>query len=101
MVMVIDLPDLDAGAWQPPSGSQLVVTYDPLTAAQRARAHELEANIRESLGPNAPLGRLRIGLAEFITMERLGVSAAVLDEFHALEQRGDAYAVYVTPPPPA
>lgn len=50
MVMIIALPDLELGAWRPPPGSRLVASYDPLTAAQRARARELDVSIRESLG---------------------------------------------------
>jgi hypothetical protein len=101
MVMIVDLPDLQLGMWRPPPGSRLVASYDPLTAAQRVRAQELAASIRESLGPNAPPGRISIGLSDVVSMEKLGVSRSAIEELHALEQPGDGYAVYLTPPPPA
>jgi hypothetical protein len=98
MVMIIDLPDLQAGAWTPPAGSRLVVSYDPLTAAQRARVNELTAMILESLGPNAPHGRISAGLGDVLLMEQLGVQAAPLEELHELQQLGDGYNVYLAPP---
>jgi hypothetical protein len=99
MVMIIDLPDLEAGAWAPPPGSRLVASYDPLTAAQRAKVTELTAGIRELLGPNAPRGRIATGLGDALHMTGLGVPASALDGLHALQQLGDGYAVYLTPPP--
>jgi hypothetical protein len=101
LVMVIDLPDVQLGTWPPPAGSRLVASFDPLTAAQRARVRELDATIRESLGPNAPKGRLSVGVADVLSMEPLGASRAALEELHALQSLGDGYAVYVAPPPTA
>ncbi|MEY2422882.1 MAG: hypothetical protein QOI95_2949 [Acidimicrobiaceae bacterium] len=99
MVMVIDLPDVESGAWQPPPGSRLVASFDPLAPAERARARELEASIRASLGSNAPPGRISVGASDFLSMKAQGVSRQSLEELNALQQLGDAYVVYVTPPP--
>jgi hypothetical protein len=86
------------GTWKLPPGSQHIISYDPLTAAQRARAEELAASIRTSLGANAPQGRISTGLGEVIDYEKLGAPRPALEELHRLEELGDGYAVYLTPP---
>ena len=98
MVMIVALPDLEFGTWRPLPASRLVASYDPLTAAQRARVRELTASIRTALGANAPPDRFSVGIAEVLAFEKLGASRTELDELRALTMLGDGYAVYLTPP---
>ena len=101
MVMIVALPDLDAGTFVLPSGGRLVASYDPLTPAQRARYRELASEVREELGAAAPTGRLALSIDELRTLQRLGVSDSQFNELAALQRIGDGYDVFVTPPPPA
>ena len=101
VVMIVALPDIDAGTFVPPSGARLVASYDPLTPTERARYRQLSSDLRARLGADAPSGRLKLSIDELRALQRLGGAESEFQELAALQRRGDGYEVFVTPPPPA
>lgn len=98
IVMIVALPDLDAGTYVPPSGARLVATYDPLTPAQRSRYRQLASDLRARLGADVPPGRLSLSIDQLLEWQRLGTPQSMVDELVALQAHGDGYDVFVTPP---
>ena len=96
-VLVFGSEDLLSGALPPPDAT-LVAQHDPLSPRQRARSDMLRRDILRAAGigddaspenSEAVLARAMLGLE--------GVDQAMVDEFVALRQRGEAYSVFVVP----
>jgi hypothetical protein len=83
-----------------PAGAVLVAQYDPLTAPERRRAQEIEAEIRAHAGPSGPLAP---GDADSVfgrgALLAAGIAPAQIDALRELRRPGLAYAVFVEPPP--
>jgi hypothetical protein len=69
-----------------------------LTPDERAKARDLEARIRQSMGSRAPNGRI------FVNNFPLGYTALIagasiddVTQLSELQKRGDGYAVYLSP----
>jgi hypothetical protein len=101
IITLVDVPDLQLGVVQPPPGSTMIASYDPLTPQQRARALEIELAIRAQLGSKAPPGRAEFTIERQVEREAAGVPNALTDELFAFQRLGDGYAVYLSPSPPA
>jgi hypothetical protein len=100
-ITVVSSDQFDRVGFQPPAGSVPTARYDPLRAADRQRAQELERDIRSHTGPSGPLEP--DGVDSFLGKRALlqaGVDPARIEALRALRQPGLAYAVYVVPPPP-
>jgi hypothetical protein len=98
VVTIVDVPDIELGVFQPPAGSRIVASYDPLTPRQRARAHEIEVAIRAHMASKAPAGRAEFNVAAQLERDAAGVPRALSDELAGLERLGDGYVVYLTLP---
>jgi hypothetical protein len=98
VITVVAIPELDAG-WQPPPGSRLVASYDPLTPEQRARARELETKIKSDMGAKAPQRVLLDSpFSRGVAIDG-GASPADVAEFHQLQPNADGFEVFVSPAP--
>jgi hypothetical protein len=86
----------DAAKFDATPGTTKVASYDPLNAGERARADELEREMRARAGPALRLADVDTAIGR-VALARDGVSTAVLDELAALRRRGIAYDVYVSP----
>jgi hypothetical protein len=96
----ISVVDTAESGWQPPPDGRLVASYDPLSPAQRARELELDAQVRSEMGTHAPSSRVFVlGPYERVAALSAGASLSAVDELATLQQRGDGFAVYVSPAP--
>jgi hypothetical protein len=82
-----------------PVGAVQAAQYDPLTAADRRRAQEIEVEIRAHAGPSRPLVP---GDADSVfgrgALLAAGIDPAQIDVLRELRRPGLAYAVFVVPP---
>jgi hypothetical protein len=86
--------------FRPPPGAVQAVRYDPLSAADRRRAQELERDIRAHAGPDGSLQPSAVdSLFGRGTLVRAGVSAATIDALRELRRPGLAYEVWINPTP--
>jgi hypothetical protein len=87
-----------AGDFTPPAGAILAAQYDPLTAAGRRRAQEIEREIRAHPGSSGPLVPSDVdsvfGRGALIAA---GVDPAHIKTLQELRRPGLAYAVFVFP----
>jgi hypothetical protein len=96
---LLSVVDIAEPGWQPPPNGRLVASYDPLSPAERARSTELEAKIRNAMGPHPPLRAFVFTKYSRAVAEDAGASAAEIDELLALQKRGDGFSVYLSPAP--
>jgi hypothetical protein len=83
--------------WQPPGGARLVLAWDHLTPAQRARADRLEHEVRAATG----LARSELVYVDDAGARRrlvaLGADPADVEELHRLEADREGYEVWLAP----
>lgn len=88
-----------AGDFNPPAGAVLAAQYDPLTAAGRRRAHEIEREIRARPGSSGPLVPSDVdsvfGRGALVAA---GIDPAHIRTLQELRRPGLAYAVFVFAP---
>jgi hypothetical protein len=96
LVPVID-PTFASQAVQPPQGSRLVASYDPLSAQERHEAVVLQQRIRSALGPRAPQSALLVSSLppydQYLLVSE-GASPTDVARLAALQARGSPYLVY-------
>ena len=96
-VTVVTGDDLDGG-WVPPTGATRLAQFDPLDAADRARAGALARRIRAELGPGSSLHPNAVdasyGRAQ---LARAGVDTATVDALRRLRAAGIPYVVFLVP----
>ena len=85
------------GTWPPPPGSRLIARYDPLRPRQRREADKLQAQIKTSLGGNAPTGPIVTSppLAAVLLIAHGAPKSAVV-RLATLQAAGPTYLVYLT-----
>jgi hypothetical protein len=85
------------GRWPPPPGSRLIARYDPLRPGQRHEADKLLAQIRTSLGGDAPTGPIVTSppLAALLLIVHGAPRSAVV-RLASLQAAGPSYLVYLT-----
>jgi hypothetical protein len=92
-------PTIASEAAQPPPGSRLVASYDPLSPQQRQEALTLQRRIRAAMGPRAPQDALVVSPHPF-PQEQLvaaGADRGDVERLADLQARGSPYLVYFTP----
>jgi hypothetical protein len=96
-VILVSGPALAAG-WPAPAGAHAVADFDPLDRAERARATRLEARIRLDTGADAEaLLSLDAPIQRDLAVQQ-GARRADVEALGQLQQRGQAYRVYVVQP---
>ncbi len=89
----------DDVAWKPPPGSRWLAHYDPVPASTRRQERALQAKFRRLLGKNGDSGPIVVtsppGRA---VVEGHGARAADIDRLAKIQEKGDAYSVYLAPP---
>jgi hypothetical protein len=101
VINVVAAPDptFASLAVQPPQGSRLVASYDPLSAQERQEAVVLQQRIRSALGPRAPQGALVVSFVPYDQHQLVsqGASPSDVARLAALQARGSPYLVYYSP----
>lgn len=89
----------DDVAGKPSPGSRLLAHYDPVPASTRRQERALQAKFRRLLGKNGDSGPIVVtsppGRA---VVEGHGARAADIDRLAKIQEKGDAYSVYLAPP---
>jgi hypothetical protein len=97
----VGLPDptIPSLVAQPPPGSRLVASYDPLSTQQRQEALTLQRRIRAAMGPRAPDGALVVSPNPYPQEQLVAAGAAPGDvrRLAALQSSGSPYLVYFAP----
>jgi hypothetical protein len=83
---------------QPPPGSRLVASYDPLSPQQRQEALTLQRRIRAAMGPRAPQAALVVSPHPFPQQQLVdaGAPRGDVERLADLQARGSPYFVYFT-----
>jgi len=96
-VILVSGPAIAAG-WPAPAGAHPVADFDPLDRAERARATRLEARIRRDSGAGADALLPLDAQVQRDLAVRQGARRADVEALGRLQQRGQAYRVYVVQP---
>jgi hypothetical protein len=103
MITGVGVPDptMLSQAAQPPPGSRLVASYDPLSPRERQEAVGLQRRIRAAMGLRAPPGALVVLPIPYSTTQLVdgGASRSDVLRLKSLQARGSPYLVYFTPGP--
>jgi hypothetical protein len=88
--------------WEPPAGAVEIAHHDPLTQAQRARATQLDAELRAFLEPDERAAIITVE-SRFTRakLRALGADPDSVDELAELNGPGQAFTVYLAPAPVA
>jgi len=98
-LIMVNADDEDRG-WTPPPGARVVASDDPLSPAERRRARESARRIRQALGASAPAGPIvpATPFGRTLLVEQ-GARRADVERLARAQARGDAFTVYLVPPP--
>jgi hypothetical protein len=96
-------PTIASDSGQPPQGSRLVASYDPLSPQQRQEAVVLQRRIRAAMGPRAPRDPLVVSPLPFPRDQLVagGATRGDVERLGDLQAGGSPYLVYVSSTPPA
>ena len=86
--------------WEPPPYATVIAHWDPLSQSERARAAQLDGELRALLDEDDQDDTIAIGSR--VTQRKLkrrGADPASIDEFDELIGRGHAFTVFLAPPP--
>jgi hypothetical protein len=97
IITVVPVRRLGKG-YSPTISTRMIAQWDPLTDAERFLADTLEARIRTAVGDAATDDPLVLDDSETrARLQSAGASSADIEQLHALQAFGDAYAVFLAP----